>query len=127
MNAKIFALVAMFGLSLPAVILPVMPASVAQSPEKLQGFFMDKDWGVSVSLDDGVYKYRGTNNHTNKSIELQKVKISGNNQRQVYTWQRGDTKYLVIWQPKDPDFVRLQVSENGRMLINRLLQREHGC
>jgi hypothetical protein len=128
MNAKIFALVALFGLSLPTVMLSATPAAVAQAPEKLQGFFMDKDWGISVFLEEGAYKYRGTNNHTSKSIELTRVKIAGTNQRQVYTWQKGSTKYQVVWQPKDPDFVRLQVSENGRMLVNRLLQRqEEGC
>jgi hypothetical protein len=127
MNAKALALTAILGLTIPAVFLPFTPVATAKAPVKLQGFFMDQDWSVDVTLDQGVHKYRGTNLKTNSSIELKRSKMSGSNQRQVYTWKKGSTQYHVIWQPQDPDFVRLQVSENGRVLVDRLLTREHGC
>jgi hypothetical protein len=126
MNAKTLALTAILGLTIPAVVLPFTPAAEAKAPVKLQGFFMDQDWSVDVGIDQGIHKYRGTNLKTNSSIELKRSKISGSNQRQVYTWKKGNTQYHVIWQPQDPDFVRLQVSENGRISVDRLLTREHG-
>jgi hypothetical protein len=127
MNAKTLALTVILGLAVPTVSLSFTSAATAKAPVKLQGFFMDGDWSVDVTLDRGVHKYRGTNLKTNNSIELQRSKISGSDRRQIYTWKKGSTQYHVIWQPQDPDFVRLRVSDNGRILVDRLLARESGC
>jgi hypothetical protein len=129
MNSKIFALAATFALTLPALTLSIAPtASIAAAPAKLEGYFMDDKVSVEVLSQNGYLTYKGTDLTTGKSISLKRVKIAGSNSRKIYTWSNAGTNYQVIWQPKDPDFVRLQViNPNGSMLTNRLLSREHGC
>jgi hypothetical protein len=128
MNAKIFALAAAFTLSAPALTLSIAPASIAAAPAKLEGFFMDSKVSVEVLSSNGYLTYRGTDLSTGKSILLKRVKIAGTAERRVYTWSNSGTRYSVIWQPKDPDYVRLQViSPNGATMMNRLLSREYGC
>jgi hypothetical protein len=128
MNAKFFALAAAFTLSVPALALSIAPASIAAAPAKLEGYFMDSKVSVEVLSSNGYLTYRGTDLSTGKSISLKRVKVSGNADRKVYTWNNSGTRYSVIWQPKDPDYVRLQiVNPNGSTVMNRLLSREHGC
>jgi hypothetical protein len=128
MNAKIFALAAAFTLSVPALTLSLAPASIAAAPAKLEGYFMDSKVSVEVLSKNGYLTYRGTDLSTGKSIDLKRVKIAGTSDRRIYTWSNSGTRYSVIWQPQDPDYVRLQViSPNGTTMMNRLLSREHGC
>lgn len=128
MKAKIFVLAAAFTLSVPALTLAIAPASIAAAPAKLEGYFMDDKVSVEVLSSNGYLTYRGTDLGTGKSISLKRVKIAGTADRKIYTWNNSGTRYSVIWQPKDPDYVRLQiVNPNGSTIVNRLLSREHGC
>jgi hypothetical protein len=109
-------------------------AAVAQSPENarsvpLDGTFIDKNWVVTVSQEDGRYRYVGYDVKTSKSIELIGAAFSQQAGKHFYTWSNGDTKYQVIWQPQDRDYVRLKViSPNQKKVLNRLLSRqEDGC
>jgi hypothetical protein len=128
MKAQAFILSAILGLSIPAVSLSFAPAATAQAPTKLQnifklqGMFLDSDWAIYLTLDNkGVHKYRGLNLKTNQSIELKQSKVSSNDLGQVYTWQNGSSKYQIIWQAQNPDFIRLQVFQNGKMTLDRML------
>jgi hypothetical protein len=105
---KVYALVSavLLGVAVPLVTNLASPAA-AQPLENtpvvpLSGSFGDSNWMVTVTQEDGRYRYLGYN---------------------------GDTKYRVTWQPQDQDYVRLQViSPNRKEVLNRLLSRqEEGC
>jgi hypothetical protein len=129
MNAKIITLAAsIFCLTVPALSLSIAPPAVAAAPAKLIGYFADSDWSIDVMPQQNSYRYVGTNIKTGKSLTLKRVKVSGTESRRVYSWNNSGTRYHVIWQPKDPDYVRLQVVQpNGEMVIDRLLSRNEGC
>lgn len=129
MNIKLFAVIATFALTVPTLSLAIATPSIAAAPAKLQGFFVDSKWSVDVMPSDGFLTYRGTDLATGKSLSLKRVKVSGSADRRVYTWSNSGTRYHVIWQPKDPDYVRLQVTQpDGKLVVDRLLSRqEDGC
>jgi hypothetical protein len=129
MNIKLFAVIATFALTVPTLSLGMATPSIAAAPAKLQGFFVDSKWSVDIMPRDGFLTYRGTNLATNKSLSLKRVKVSGSADRRVYTWSNSGTLYNVIWQPKDPDYVRLQVIQpGGKLVVDQLLARqEDGC
>jgi hypothetical protein len=117
-----------FGIAAPTISFTTIPSSVMAAPKNPDGFYMDRDWGVSLEFKGGTYHYRGTNNHTGKALELAGASVSNTPTRRIYTWNNGGTRYRVTWQPKDPDVIRLQVIEsNGKERLNRLLNAEHGC
>jgi hypothetical protein len=129
MNIKLFAAVATFALTVPTLSLAIATPSIAAAPAKLEGFFVDSKWSVDVISSNGFLTYKGTDLATGKTLSLKRVKVSGNAERRIYTWNNSGTRYHVIWQPKDPNYVRLQVTQpNGAVIVDRLLSRaEDGC
>jgi hypothetical protein len=132
---KFYALVTavMVGVAVPLVANFSSPAA-APSPNiakvvPLDGTFGDSDWMVTVSQQDGNYRYYGYNLKTSKSLELFGAKVTSQGSKRIYTWNNSGTKYRVTWQPQDQNYVRLQViSPNQTKVLNRLLSRqEDGC
>jgi hypothetical protein len=131
---KVYALVSavLLGVAVPLVTNLASPAAaqpLKDTPTPLYGSFGDSDWMVTVTQEDGRYRYLGYNFKKNKSIELIGAKVINQGGKRLYTWHNGDTKYRVTWQPQDQDYVRLQViSPNRKEVLNRLLSRqEEGC
>ncbi|NEP09475.1 MAG: hypothetical protein F6K14_04430 [Symploca sp. SIO2C1] len=88
------------------------------------GHFKGNRWLLDLSYENNVYHYKGTEISTGDSLRLTNPQVSGNNNRKIYTWKNGQYKYQVIWQPGDPDFVRLQVFvPNGTKLVDDLLEK----
>lgn len=132
---KVYALVAavLVGIASPLVTSFSNPVAahtrkVAQTVP-LIGSFGDGNWFVTISEQNGVYRYTGYDRKTSKSIELSGAVVTNQGGKRLYTWRNGDTKYRVIWQPQDQDYVRLQVIQpNRKEVLNRLLSRqEEGC
>jgi hypothetical protein len=108
--------------------------AVAQSPAIASvappiGTFRDGNWTITVSEQNGTYRYSAYDLRTGKSIELRGATVTNQGNKRLYTWNQGETKHRVIWQPQEQDYVRLQViAPNQTELMNRLLSRqEEGC
>jgi hypothetical protein len=116
-----------FGLATPLLTQTIAPTVAVASSNRPEGSFGDAEWQVSLSRQNNSYHYRGVNIETGTSIELAGAKVSGNTQRRTYTWNNEGTKYQVIWQAQDPDYVRVKVvSSRNRTILNRLLRRIEG-
>jgi hypothetical protein len=83
--------------------------------------FSDGEWTVKVRKVDGELRYEGSNINQSKGIRITGGKKSKKNGRFVYTWKNKNISYIVIWNPNDPSFARLQVTESGRLILNKLL------
>jgi hypothetical protein len=116
-------------LASPVAAQPHKVTRTVPLPKALIGTFGDGNWFVTVSEQNGVYRYSGYDRKNSKSIELSGAIVTNQGGKRLYTWRNGDTKYRVIWQPKDQDYVRLQVIQpNRKEVLNRLLSRqEEGC
>jgi hypothetical protein len=113
-----------FGLATPLLAQSIAPTVAVASSNRPEGSFKDAQWEVSLSRQNNSYHYRGVSLETGTSIELAGAKVSGTPQRRIYTWNNEGTKYQVVWQSKDPDYVRVKVvSSRGRTILNRLLRR----
>jgi hypothetical protein len=116
-----------FGLATPLLTQTIVPTVAVAASNRPEGTFGDAEWQLVLSRQNNSYHYRGVNIETGTSIELAGAKVSGTSQRRIYTWNNEGTKYQVLWQSKDPDFVRVKVvSSRGRTLLNRLLRRIEG-
>lgn len=126
MNLRAITLAAILGVSAPAIIdVAVSHQAVAATFDYPEGQFVDRDWSVSLSFSNNAYYYYGQNRNSGSNISLAGARASGNKQRQIYTWNNNGTRYQVTWRPSDPNFVRVQVvGPRGRVILNRLLQRE---
>lgn len=93
------------------------------------GTFRDGNWIVTVSEQNGTYRYSAHDLRTGKSIDLRGATVINQGSKSLYTWNQQGTKYRVIWQPQEQDYVRLQVIDpNQTEMMNRLLSRqEEGC
>ncbi|USR92287.1 hypothetical protein NEA10_06075 [Phormidium yuhuli AB48] len=122
MRLDTFALAAVVGLAVPGIV-----EVVAQRPAIAQvrplGSFRDSQWDLSLFMDRGNYYYRGQARGSREYLELWNVEFAGTPDRRVYRWYNANYTYQVVWRPADPDFVRLQVFENNREILNRLLER----
>ena len=54
-------------------------------------------------------------------IHLDGATVGGTKIRHVYTWEKEGRKYIVIWQPTDERFVRLQVIQSNGVLAENVL------
>jgi hypothetical protein len=91
------------------------------SPSITNYEFSDGEWAVKVSKVNGELRYEGSNINQSKGIRITGGKKSKKNGRFVYTWKNNNISYIVIWNPNDPSFARLQVTESGRLKLNKLL------
>ena len=125
MNYKAIILSTILGISTPAIIDMAIP-NQAMAVKKFDypgGEFTDKDWTVTLAFTNNSYYYYGENRKSNSNISLSGAVASGTKQRQIYTWNNNGTKYQVIWKPRDPKFIRVQVIDpQGKIILNRLLQ-----
>lgn len=124
MNYKAMTLAAILGISTPAIIdVAMTQPALAQKFNYPKGTFTDKDWRVTLSFDNNVYYYYGENRRKpNSYINLSGAVASGNNNRQVYTWNNNGMRYRVSWRPSDPSFIRVQViNPKGKEVLNRVL------
>jgi hypothetical protein len=124
MNIKAITLAAILGLSTPAIADLAINSPVLAAPKFPTGTFMDDTWSVSLSFENNSYFYRGKNMKTGSSLLLSGATTSGNNQRRVFNWRNGPSRYQVVWKPSDPSVIRVQVfAPNGKEILNRLLSQ----
>jgi hypothetical protein len=113
-----------FGLATPLLTQTLAPTIAVAGSARPEGTFRDTEWQLSLSRQNNSYHYQGLNIETGTSIELAGAKVSGSSQRRIYTWNNEGTKYQVVWQAGDPDFIRVKVvSSRGKTILNRLLRR----
>jgi hypothetical protein len=126
MNIKGFVLASILGISTPAIAtIAISNPVIAQGFSFPEGSFSDGTWSITLASSDSGYYYTGTNLQNGQSIYLSSVKASGNYQRELYTWRNGKNRYQVAYRPSDPNFIRVQVfSPNGKLILNRLLNRQ---
>ncbi|NET01343.1 MAG: hypothetical protein F6K62_12460 [Sphaerospermopsis sp. SIO1G2] len=125
MNYKAITLATILGIATPAIIdVTTTKPALAQTFDYPDGTFASKDWKVSVSYSNNVYYYYGENRRYRDSyISLSGAVTSGNNARQIYTWNNNGMKYRITWRPSDPNFVRLEViNPRGRVILNQILE-----
>ena len=128
MNFKAIALAAILGISTPAII-DVATNSKVVAASKFDypgGEFVDSEWKVNLSFHDNAYYYEGIYLKNGSSINLVGATTSGTKQRQIYTWRNDKFKYQIVWQPSDPNYIRVTVTSfNGKVILNRLLTATH--
>lgn len=124
MNLKAIALTTILGLSAPAIADVTLNTSALAQTKAPLGMFQDSEWSVTISYNSNTLNYYARNLRTDGSLSLRGATVGGNSQRRIYTWNNGDHRYQVTWQPSDPDFIRLQVTDpKARVVLNRLLSR----
>ena len=122
MNLKAIALATILGLSAPAIADIALSTHAVAQANSPTGMYSDGEWSVTIGYDNNAFSYYGENLSTGDSINLRGARVSGNNQRRIYTWRNGDFRYQVAWQPRDPGVIRVQViNGRGREVLNRIL------
>lgn len=122
MNLKAIALASILGLSAPAIADIALSTHAVAQPTAPMGMYGDGEWSVTISYNNNAFSYYARNIRTGDTLSLRGAKVSGDNQRRIYTWNNGDYRYQVAWQPADPGVIRLQVFDGGeREILNRLL------
>ena len=124
MNSKAIILSAILGISTPAIIDMAIPyqAMAVQKFNYPKNTFSDQEWTVILKFTNNSYHYYGRNISNGSSINLSGAVASGSHERQIYTWNNNGTKYQVVWKPNDPNYIRVQVIDRGKVVLNRLLQ-----
>jgi hypothetical protein len=120
-----------FGLATPLLTQAFMPMVAVAQANNLEGSFSDREWDVHVYYRNNSYRYRGQQRGSNRSIELSGATVSKekDGSRKIYTWNNNGTRYQVVWQHQDPDYIRVRVTTpRGKEVLNRLLSRcQQGC
>lgn len=128
MNIKAIALVAILGLSAPAVTdLVINPQTLANEPLPVGpiGGFTDGLWSVAIWREKDVYNYSIKNYQTGASLFLSDLEEKIDRDRRIYSWSDGISNYQIVWQPSEPRAVRLLVvAADGREVLDRLLVRQ---
>ena len=93
MNIKAIALAAILGLSTPAISTLALNSPSIAAPQFPTGTFMDDTWSVSLWFENNSYFYQGKNMRTGASLMLSGATTSGNNQRRVFTWRNGPSRW----------------------------------
>lgn len=101
----------------------VMLDTILNPQDNAFAAFADDEWLVTISENEDDLIYYGVNLETENYIIIQGVTEQGNNQRRVLSWNNGNYRYQVAYQPNDPGVIRLQVFEREEELLNRLLYR----
>lgn len=122
MKPQSLALAALLGLTAPAAI-EVAIERPALAQRRPIGTFQDNAWEVSLDIRNGSYVYSGRALGSDDVLQLRGGTFGGTPSRRVYRWFNGIYTYQIAWQPRDPNFVRLQVFEGNVEILNRLLER----
>ncbi len=118
------AAVLIFSLVTPLLVPIIAPMRAVAQSNLTVAAFADREWRITVyETSGGDYCYSGYHKRTQKSIALCGVRVSGNPQRRVYTWNNRGTLYQVTWQPRDPNFARILVKTPSGEVLNRVLPR----
>jgi serine/threonine-protein kinase len=88
-----------------------------------EGRFANSEWSLNLSRSNNNIFYQAQSLKDSSSLNLENGRISGSNDRRVYTWNNGAYRYQVVWQPNDPDFVRLRVFTPSGEELNQLLSK----
>jgi hypothetical protein len=116
-----------FGLATPLLAQTFVPMAAVAKANSLDGVFADREWTISVYYQNNTYQYSGFNHQTQSSIQLSGATVKRDGQRKIYTWNNGGTRYQVVWQSQDPDYIRVRVTTpRGKEVLNRLLPRQSG-
>ena len=99
------------------------PRPDASRPSAKMVAFTDDEWLVAIDQNGNDLTYYGVNLKTRDSLSLRGVKVSGSSQLEVYSWNNGDYRYQLAWQPSDSQVIRLQVFNGQEELLNRLLRQ----
>lgn len=96
-------------------------------PTNKGGVFSNGEWQVSIARwNQGEafdYMYKGRNLRTGDSLFLDNVQLAGTTERSQYIFRNGNYRYIVTVRPSDPNTIRLEVYQGGRVLLNQLLYR----
>jgi hypothetical protein len=135
MNLKAIALASILGVSAPAICASQQRFAIADialsthaiaQPNAPLSMFSDGEWSVTIDYKENAFSYHARNMRTGDTLSLRGAKVSGDSQRRIYTWNNGDYRYQVAWQPGDPGVIRLQVFDGrGRETLNRLLYKSN--
>ncbi len=88
-----------------------------------EGKFTNSEWSLNLFTRNNNIYYQAQSLKDSSSLNLQNGRTSGSNERKIYTWNNGAYRYQVVWQPNDPDFVRLRVFTPSGEVLNQLLSR----
>ncbi len=94
--------------------------------------FVEGAWVVAIgreyrgdcklSLGERLQKVNGEWVESKTSpIDLNGATFGGTKIRHIYTWQKEGRKYLIIWQPTDERFIRLQIINSRGVLEENVL------
>lgn len=87
------------------------------------GTFTNSEWSLNLSRSNNNLFYQAQSLKDSSSLSLENGRISGSSDRRIYTWNNGAYRYQVVWQPSDPDFVRLRVFTPSGEQLNQLLSK----
>lgn len=85
--------------------------------------FTDDEWLVAIDQNGNDLTYYGVNLKTRDSLSLRGGSFSDSSQIKVYSWNNGDYRYQLAWQPSDSQVIRLQVFNGQEELLNRILRQ----
>ncbi|MGB3638763.1 MAG: hypothetical protein WBA39_14490, partial [Rivularia sp. (in: cyanobacteria)] len=88
-----------------------------------EGKFTNNEWSLNLFARNNNIYYQAQSLKDSSSLNLENGRTSGSNERKIYTWNNGAYRYQVVWQPNDPDFVRLRVFTPSGELLNQLLSK----
>ncbi|BAY86717.1 serine/threonine protein kinase [Calothrix parasitica NIES-267] len=88
-----------------------------------EGTFANSEWSLNLSRSDNNIFYQAKSLKDSSSLNLENGRISGSDERKIYTWNNGAYRYQVVWQPNDADYVRLRVFTPSGELLNQLLSK----
>lgn len=94
-------------------------------PLSITGTFANQNWRVYLSKwEPAAYRYVGVSRYDGSRISIIDFDVAGTTRRPQYRFTNKDVTYVVSFQYSDPDTIRLQVYQNGQVLLNELLDRE---
>jgi hypothetical protein len=116
------------GLAMPLFAQAIVPMVAIAEESDVTGCYRDSQWQITVYRQNGSYYYYGKHNESDREIRLPNARISQAGSRRIYTWNNRGTRYQVVWQRRDPDFIRVRVTApSGQEILNRLIQSGTEC
>lgn len=86
--------------------------------------FVDSNWGLRVYRTGSSYTYSLKNFKTEKYFELKRGRLTKVNGKHYYRWHNRGTIYQVTWNPRDPDYARVEAFQQGKQVFNQLLKQD---
>jgi hypothetical protein len=104
----------------------IQQQQLTQSPPFITDYvFTDGEWVIKIKRKGRDLIYDGLNNNEGKGIRITGVRKSGTKERHIYTWRNRGAYYIVIWQPSDPTFIRVQVKDGSQTVLDKLLEAQN--